>query len=370
MAQLSPGGFYPAPVVVLPGRRRIYGRRRLYSRDALENEPIGATEFEANEEFENAEGDMYDVDGDELGDFVEDDEEQMQDELSTGSELPSRESLIKEISDNPLSQKELDMVKVHCDSCNGHTLLQDGEVAEMKHLANCSVLASGGKNVVAPIGCKKEKNTCKKPERVIRVHAYPAPPEPVCPKKVEDPCADEEEELSCSDEESSCSDDEEDEQECPAPPVCKKPVEEKSCPKEDKGETIEVYVESEAKLNLASQLREAHDNNKPISASFQRTVLSSDGKSQMQVQVGIKTSKRNAEGKSALEVSLTPMKDGKAIKNSNINAVLWHVDHNQKTDKRFQFQGDGAKSFVDAGVHKEVLLDAVGFIESAMKFKN
>lgn len=299
-------------------------------------------------QFEVAEGEFantdepfeYDEESYDEQTFVQQQQQQMQMAANAHAEY------LKKCAEHPLAQQTHDYVKVSCNECNGHTLLKDGQVDEMVHTKTCNVLASGGKNAAASaaalaVGCHK-CGKCDKCKKVVHLHAYPAPPPP--------PADDD------------CDSDDDDCEEEVAPVVCdKKPAE-----KGSEGQVVEFYVDTSD--SLAKKLAEAHGQDTPICARFEQRVLSADGKSAAKIAVAVKTSKRNAQGKSALHLELTPFKDGKKLIASRFEVPMWHIDHNESagSDSRVKYLKSGGKVFHEKEVPKEIVFSAVEFVQKAL----
>ena len=226
----------------------------------------------------------------------------------------------KKRDENPLSKQHYKFEKVHCDSCNGHTMLRDGVVHESNHL----------------IGCHKKPKTHV---RTVHTVVCEPPPQEECEPPPEDDCEEEDEESSTS----SCD-------------------EEKT---EKKEQCIEIYLEDCDKL--ARQIESSYMQNKPFRGTFNKKVESSDGKGSMEVKVSVASSVKNSKGVAALQFSLVPLENGKKVADSTITATLWHLDlNNAKTEKRVVFQRSNASVFKEAEVPHDVLLATTSHVDAAL----
>jgi len=223
---------------------------------------------------------------------------------------------------HPLAKQHSEFTKVHCDSCGGFTMLKDGEVDELQHKEFCK---EGKKLEVEATNCHNKKKT-----HVVTKHKTMPPPE-------------EEEEESSTEEDS----DEEEETE------------------EKEGDIIEIYLEDADKI--AQNIEKSYNENKPFRGSFNKKIDALDGTGVMDVKVTLSTSAKNSKGVAALQFVLTPMENGKAVKDSSISATLWHLNlDSKKSEKRIAFQKDQAKVFKDANVQHQVLLETTAHVDAAL----
>lgn len=388
MALVSPPTYYDAydplgpvyvhrgPVVVAGPRRRRYYPRRVYGKIAA-NMPTEERQFE-QDDFQPADcGYGGDDDGDEpqqteqYGEeqYIDEDEpvaegqegEEFGEEGEMEQQSQVREKFLKDCAEHPLSQKDYKFEKLHCNSCNGHTLLRDGKPFEFAHAGACSNAKQESKKNEKNIGC----NDCSghhhhhvvivPPPEVVKCDPEPAP---ACTKKSKTQptvvkLAPPEEE--CEEEESSSSEEE-----------CESDEEKDAAPK-PASTVVEVYLEDEAALG--KKLLESQTNNKPVKAIFTKTVLSKDGKSAMKVQCCVTSSVVNTNGKMNMRLGLAPFSNVAASKPQQmISADMWTVDMNSKEKaNRIQLNRDGARQFRDAGVQMEVLSDVLAHVENAVK---
>jgi len=224
---------------------------------------------------------------------------------------------------HPLAKQHSEFTKVHCDSCGGFTMLKDGEVDELQHKDFCK---EGKKLEVEATNCHNKKKT-----HVVTKHKTMPPPE-------------EKEEEEEEEEESESDSDEEEEKE---------------------GDVIEIYLEDADKI--AQSIEKSYNENKPFRGSFNKKIDAADGSGVMDVKVTLSTSEKNSKGVAALQFVLTPMENGKALKDSSISATLWHLNLNsKKSENRIAFQKDQAKLFKDANVQHEVLLATTSHVDAAL----
>lgn len=343
------GGYYPAPPpsVVIAPRPVVIAPRPVFRRGGMGRGRWARTRDEApqtnlDEGAPLGGGEEFDY-GDEEPDYAN---EPMPQAAAAAATAMTLEAFSKEMAAHPHAAGDVKMTKVHCDACSGHTILANGSHLSSEHTANCPVFASGGHLTLQEpaaamaIGCKKNKKKCA------------APPKPTVVLVPAENGDDDE----CSSSEESSADD------CappvPAPVVCK--------PKQQQPKKmLEVYIETAAEL--ASAINAAHAANKPVNASFKRTVVAADGSGQFDMHVAVKSSARNAENVSAMHVALTPLEAGKKVANSTIGAPIWHVNHNAKPGDKFLLQKAELGVFHKAGVQKEAVQEALTFIDAALK---
>ena len=228
----------------------------------------------------------------------------------------SEEEYLKKIREDNSSVKVHTYEKVKCKTCNGHTILRDGEAFESKHTANCTTKT----------GC----DACGHPE-----------------EKEEEECSSESSSSCSSSSSSSCEEEEK-------PAVCKP---------EKRGDVYHVYVTEET--DICKKLRASITKKVSTKFCFEHTVV--EGNTQKKFLVEAKTVPKS-KNTMALDVTLVPIADNVTRRDASVEGRVFKIANTGKKLSKLSFKAlrSGMVKYRDAGIPALCVQSGLSVIEQAL----